>query len=178
MEENGLTCFWRWWGGLQRSGFTLVCVWLSLLFSFCFCDDEGADFLFGFFFFWFAGGDEKTVMLTLVFWVFCLRLSFFMLCFCSVYWVFFSVFLGFFSQSSLPFAGSAFFPPFLSVFPQFSSVFLPPLCSFFSSLLELSLFFFSLVCVFGSLSRFFCSPLFFFFIPFSPLREVAFAQLL
>jgi len=51
MEENGLTCFWRWRGGLQRSGYTLVCIWLSLLFSFCFCDDEGAGFLFGFFFF-------------------------------------------------------------------------------------------------------------------------------
>jgi hypothetical protein len=53
----------------------------------------------------------------------------------------------------------------------------PPLCSFFSSLFELSLFFFSLVCVFGSLSLsvFFVLP---FFAPFSPLREVAFAQLL
>ena len=46
MEENGLTCFWRWRGGLQRSGFTLVCVWLSLLFSFCFFPQSSASPLF------------------------------------------------------------------------------------------------------------------------------------
>jgi len=172
MEENGLTCFWRWWGGLQRSGFTLFCVWLSLLFSFCFCDDEGAGFLFGFFFFWFEGGDEKTVMLTLVFWVFCLRLSFFMLCVLG----FFLCFSGFLFPVLSPFCWfclfSSFSLSFSLVFFSFSSPSVFLLC--WSS----PCFFFSLVCVFGSLSRFFCSPLFFFFIPFSPLREVAFAQLL
>jgi len=103
MEENGLTCFWRWRGGLQRSGFTLVCVWLSLLFSFCFCDDEGAGFLFGFFFFWFAGGDEEdgdvNVGLLGFLLAFVILYALFLLCVL----VFFSIFLGFFFFSPAPF---------------------------------------------------------------------------
>lgn len=110
-------------------------------------------------------------MLTLVFWVFCLRLSFFMLCFCSVYWVFFSVFLGFFSQSSLPFAGSAFFPPFLSVFPQFFFSFSSPsVFLFFVSVRALPVFLFSGLCFWLSLSVFLFSPLLLFYPLLSPAR--------
>ena len=74
----------------------LVTVAFLFLFSFCFCDDEGHGLLLGFFFFLFAGGRLKTMILVLVFWVYCL------------YW---SLFYGFLSSVSPSFS----FVPSLSV---------------------------------------------------------------
>jgi len=108
-----LTCFWRSRGGLQHSVFFLLSsVYdFSLLFSFCFGDDEGDGLLLGFFLFLICSGAiEKTVMLTLVFWVhrlhwslFLLRVLFFCLCFLG----FLFLLLGVFSRSP-PFREVAF----------------------------------------------------------------------
>jgi hypothetical protein len=88
-----------------------LCMTFPFLFSFCFCDDEGHGLLLGFFFFWFAGGRLKTMILVLVFWVYCL------------YW---SLFYGFLSSVSPSFS----FVPSLSV-SLFCLLFSGRLCSAF-----------------------------------------------